>query len=179
MKESILVDDDSSFLLRQVADHLIYLYGSTCANDTALVMTFAHELQHFVQYNSNRDLWAANTVLLNMKKDFYSTAHVKVFDIPAELEARIVAKKVTRQLCGEQVVCAYISGRIAENVTPEDAEDWRFVQDVEMTTPFDLLTVTRKCFQRLLPYRAQIEETLDLARDGSDFKQLDLSYLFD
>jgi hypothetical protein len=37
-------------------DHLIYLRGTTCSCKTALVMTFSHELQHFIQYSCRRQL---------------------------------------------------------------------------------------------------------------------------
>jgi hypothetical protein len=43
---------------RRVFDNGIYVHGSTCTDETALIMTFAHELQHFVQYGFSRRLWA-------------------------------------------------------------------------------------------------------------------------
>src|ERR1700731_2051334 len=42
----ILVDDGVSLFHPRVIDDLVYLYGSTCANEVGLTMTLAHELQH-------------------------------------------------------------------------------------------------------------------------------------
>jgi hypothetical protein len=178
VKESILVEDPSSLWRSKVADHLIYLHGSTCANPTAFVMTFAHELQHFVQYGNYRDLWAASTVLMNLEREFYPKAGVKIFDIPIELEARIVSKKAALSICGEEEVSRYIESRIAECATPEDVEDWRFVRDLQITTNDLLLAESKRVFSRLAPYRAEIESALALARDDADFKGLNLSPLF-
>jgi hypothetical protein len=177
VQKSILVLEPPSWEVRKVADHLIYLYGGTCANRPALVMTFAHELQHFVQRGRNRELWAASTVLMNLEKDFYTRAGVKIFDIPIELEARVVAKRIATTLCGAKAVNEYIESRISEGVTPEDAEDWQFVRDLRAAQPFDLLAQSRETFQRLSPYRAQIEKALARAGEDADFKELDLSPL--
>lgn len=171
---------DSSLHCRKVADHLIYLHGSTCANGTALVMTFAHELQHFVQYGNNRELWAASLVLTNIREpNFYQITNIKWSDIPTELEARIVAKRTGQQLCGIEAVKEHVEVMIAKAVTPDDADDWRFVRDLAVNQPFDLLAQSKLVFRRLRPYRAQIEAALQSARDDSDFKDLDLSGLFD
>jgi hypothetical protein len=39
-------------------DNVIYVYATTCADPVGRIMTFAHELQHFVQYRFDRNLWA-------------------------------------------------------------------------------------------------------------------------
>lgn len=141
-------------------------------------MTLSHELQHFVQYGNNTDLWAASTVLLNLERDFYRRAPLKVFDIPIELEARVVSKRIATTLCGTEAVNKYIEQRITQAVTPDDVEDWKFVRDLK-TQSVDLLAESKKIFRRLLPYRQQIERALDRAREEPEFKDLDLLKLFD
>ena len=59
----IFVDDPTSFHWKRVFDHVIYLHGSTCTDDVGLTMTFAHELQHFVQHSTVLNLWAANSLI--------------------------------------------------------------------------------------------------------------------
>lgn len=177
VQAAVFVSEPPSYSVRKVADHLIYLHGGTCANPTSLVMTFAHELQHFVQHGNNMELWAASTVLFNLERDFYRKAPLKIFDIPIELEARVVSKRVATTLCGTESVNKYVEKRIAEAVTPEDVEDWQFVRDLK-TQSVDLLAQSKETFRRLLPYRQQIEHALDLARDQPEFKELDLSKLF-
>ena len=56
LKDYLIVDGELPF------DHLIYLLGSTCSTEIGLAMTFAHELQHFVQRTTARELWAANAL---------------------------------------------------------------------------------------------------------------------
>jgi hypothetical protein len=177
VQAAVFAAEPPSYSVRKVADHLIYLHGSTCANRPSLVMTFSHELQHFVQHGKSPDLWAASTVLFNLEKDFYRRAPLRVFDIPVELQARIVSKRIAMTLCGVESVNSYIEKRIAEAVTPEDVEDWQFVRDLKAQS-VDLMAQSKQTFRRLLPYRQQIEHALDLARDQPEFKELDLSKLF-
>jgi hypothetical protein len=177
VQEAVFAAEPPLYSVRKMADHLIYLHGGTCANLTSLVMTFAHELQHFVQHGKNPELWAASTVLFSFEKDFYKKAALRVFDIPIEFEARIVSKRIAVTLCGAESVNSYIENRIAEAITPEDVEDWQFVRDLKIQS-IDLMALSKQTFRRLLPYRQQIEHALDLARDEPEFKQLDLSKLF-
>ncbi len=48
----ISVDDGISLPFPRVIDDLVYLYGSTCANEVGLTMTLAHELQHAIQHGN-------------------------------------------------------------------------------------------------------------------------------
>jgi hypothetical protein len=34
-------------------------------------MTFAHELQHFIQNGNQCGLWTASTLLMNLRPEFY------------------------------------------------------------------------------------------------------------
>ena len=56
----IFVDDGISLPFPRVIDDLVYLYGSTCANEVGLTMTLAHELQHAIQHANVRKVWAIN-----------------------------------------------------------------------------------------------------------------------
>jgi len=177
VQEAVFPAEPPLYKVQKVADHLIYLHGSTCANRTSLVMTFSHELQHFVQYGKSPELWAASTVLLNWKKDFYKTAPLRMFDIPIELDARTISKRIAVNLCDTESVNSYIENKIAEAITPDDVEDWEFVRGLK-TQSVDLIALSKQTFRRLLPYRQQIEHALDLVREEPKFKELDLSKLF-
>src|SRR5438046_1286133 len=94
---------------------MIYLHGNTCSTEVGLVMTFAHELQHFVQYGRQREIWLANTaIMMNFPRRVLKLAGVKIFHIPIELEARITSRRITTKLCGEGMASAYIDTRIRE-----------------------------------------------------------------
>jgi hypothetical protein len=176
--ECILVGDPSSCLLSQDVDHVIYLYGSTCADEVGLTMTFSHELQHFIQYGFNRGLWAENFLLPRLPRDVIDAEGLNWPDFPNERQARIVAKKIATKLHGADAVKTYIDRRISESSTPNDAEDWRFSQQVDPLIPYDLPGETERIFHRLKPYRQHLETSLDEMREDRDFKNLDLSRYF-
>ena len=54
-----------------VFDGVIYVHGSTCEDEVAQTMTFAHELQHFIQHSNQLMLWAAGTLVTNLHKRHY------------------------------------------------------------------------------------------------------------
>lgn len=175
--ELILVDDPASWNLKQAFDHIIYLYGSTCADETGVIMTFAHELQHFIQYGHERTLWAANSLLPDLPNDVVSTVGLRWFDIPVEREARSTAKRIAVLLCGANMVTQYIDRKINENVTTEDVEDWRLIQDLNPAIPYDLEDATRLIFQRLSVYKLYFAQMLQDLKDDPDFKDIDLDAL--
>lgn len=139
---------DSSLAVDVRFDNVIYLYGTTCADSVGRVMTFAHELQHFVQYGFSPMLWYVNQQFWN---------RLPAYEIPTEREARIVAKHIARELCGRESVEEYIARKIefAENrlrSKPDDndhlkkwqaeIDDWRFIQRLDESNSYDLAVET-------------------------------------
>lgn len=185
MAETIFVFDHESPQRRtkRVFDHGIYLYGSTCDDETALTMTFAHELQHFAQYGFKRRLWAVGRLLPRLPKEAIAALGLNWPDIPHEREARIFAKRVAVKICGSDAVQEYIHRRINEKVTPEDVEDWRFSLDLDPSLPYNLQSETKRVFQWLRPYRQAIEDVLRLVREEGEFDEeyedMNLSLYFD
>jgi len=164
---------------KRVFDHAIYLHGSTCADETALTMTFSHELQHFVQHENTRNLWAVNALIPCLPKHVIDNERLNWPDVPCEREARIVAKQVGITLCGAGAVKQYIARKIGENVTPRDVEDWRFSENLDPSIPYDLEAETKRIFQRLRPYKNDLEKVLqEKMRYDPDFRDVDLSAYF-
>lgn len=148
-------------------DSLIYLHGTTCDDPVGRVMTFAHELQHFVQYGLGRDVWAASEVF---------RPHLPAFEIPIEREARIVSKCIAEDLCGPEAVKQYIDRGIdaaekrlaslkADDPLRQDtknwqdaADDWRFIQQIEAAAFYDLSARTKLAFDRFPELRDVLEE---------------------
>jgi hypothetical protein len=177
------VDDSSPWPTRRVFDHVIYVHGSTCTDETALTMTFAHELQHFVQYGFSRTLLAEGRLIPRLPREVFDIEKINWPDIPHEREARIVAKRVGVKLCGADAVKRYIDRKIDENLTASDVDDWHFSQQLDPSIPYDLSSETKRVFQRLRPYRQSLENVLREMRGdstyGSDYKDIDLSPYFD
>ena len=146
---------------------VIYLHGSTCETDIGLTLTFAHELQHFIQYAHKKRLWALNTLLTNLGSDDFKVW----WDFPIEVDARRTAKLVAEELHGSRPVMEYISCRISARVTDTDADDWRFVQSIDTSFPYDLAERTRPLVKK---YKAQLAALLQERGVDPDFADVDL-----
>lgn len=81
-------------------DCVIYLQERACVDEPTLTMTLAHELQHYVQYCTATEIWAANTVVNNLHRDTINLLGLDWHSLPTEREARIVAKRVSESLLG-------------------------------------------------------------------------------
>ncbi len=167
-----LIDPLSGEPRRVRDDYGIYLHGSACADETALIMTFAHELQHFVQYGFRRRLWAESKLIRRLPKEVQEKEQLNWPDIPHEREARIVAKRVGVRLCGEDAVNRYIDRMIeeaekrcidqtvSESETKWEIEDLRFNQALDSEIPDDLASGIKQIYRRLRPYRREFENAL-------------------
>lgn len=164
------------FTLR-AADQLIHLYGGTCADDVGLTMTLGHELQHAIQHDKDRKLWAVNSLIRTLAKAV-NELKLEWPDIPIELDARIVAKRVALDLHDQELINRYIDKKIAEAVEPHDIFDWRFVRKLEPSTSIDLLAETHRLLHRLKNHRREFEEALWENRDSPDFSDIDLDEFF-
>jgi hypothetical protein len=119
-------------------------------------MTFAHELQHFLQCSAKFDLWAANYLMAVLVPNEHLAG---TWQIPFEVEARICAKKVAVEFYGDELVREYISERIANAPSPDYRKDWKFVQAIDLSTDplarFSLAKETRPLVQR---YRSNLQD---------------------
>jgi len=158
-------------------DTVIYLHGTTCEDPVGRVMTFAHELQHFVQYGFSRGVWAASEVF---------RPHLPAFEIPIEREARIVAKCTAEDLCSPEAVKHYVAERI--NVAEkriallkadyqpntdkiknwkDEVDDWRFIQQLDAPAFYDLAARTKLAFDNFPERKAEFEKQLQ-GRENCD-----------
>ena len=180
VSDLIFTDDGVSWGLQRVFDDLIYLYGSTCANEVGLTMTLAHELQHAIQHASQRKLWAINSLVQNLDRKIIDSLNLRWPDIPIEREARIVSKNVALHFFGEKVVAEYIDRKIGEHVTKADVVDWQFVRTLTASSTVNIEAETKRLFERLKSYQTELEGSLDEKKSGKnpDFLDIDLaSYL--
>ena len=146
-------------------------------------MTFAHELQHFVQHRSAPQLYAANSLVQYFARDSQFKSVIMALasrscDIPYEREARIVSKRTAENLFGAEVVAQYIKDKIAEPVTAEDAADWEYIRGLVTSTPYDLACETKLFFRPLKEYRPQIEVVLQGLQNDDPTKDVDWDDLF-
>jgi hypothetical protein len=179
LQELVVETDLVSWRPKYLFDGVIYLHGSTSADQHGLIMTFAHELQHSIQYANVRRLWAENTLLNNLPEEVFRPLGLMTFDLPIEREARIISKQVAETLCGPDVISQYIKKKIAEATYEHDKLDWQFVSTLGPSTPCDLAADTHSLFKKFRHCRAQFEEVLKEWHDDEDFKDIDLDTLLD
>jgi hypothetical protein len=162
-------------------DNFIYLHGTTCSNEVGLVMTFAHELQHFFQYYTATKLYSENTVasvtLRNLTRREFAALGLRACDIPHEREARIVAKRIAEDLFGPELVSRHIEKKREEFITEQDAADWECIRGLEARVTYDLAAETKRFFPRLRSCRAALEHTLrELQFNDADFRNLAIDF---
>ncbi len=173
----IFVDDPSSYPPKRAFDHLIYVFGSSCTDKIGLAMTFAHELQHFVQYGFKRRVWAENFLLPRLPREVIDLTGLTWFDIPIEREARATAKRIAEELFGADQVRHYIDCRIEGGITVQDADNWRLILQMNPSAPYNVADETTAVFQRVKRYRPQLEAILRELKNDEDFKAIDLDLL--
>ena len=140
---------------------MILLHGSTCETDIGLTLTFAHELQHFLQYTYAKPLWVINKLLMGLRNEEFKAW----WDFPVEVEARITAKKVAVCLFGAEPVREYTQEKIKAHITDNDVKDWEFVQGIVTSLPYKLTEGTKPLVQR---HRRQLEEFLQRCKDDAE-----------
>jgi len=174
----VFFHDRFSGLPTRVIDDLVYLYGGAWTDLAGVSMTLAHELQHVIQRGNAREVWTVNSLVRHLPSKAIENLKLEWADIPIERDARIVAKRVALDLCGQAAVTAYIQKRIAEAVQPHDVADWQFVHDLMPADSVNLPEATQSLFQRLRPYRADLTRLMQENSDNPDFNGIDLHEFF-
>jgi hypothetical protein len=167
LQELLVIPNPASMGVRYIYDGVVYLHWSTCDSKIGSTITFAHELQHFRQYGFNRRLWAWNTVIANLVG-----AGLKTIDLPIEIQARITAKRIAKELHGDDAAAKYIDEKARTTSDIEDSEDWRFVSRLDSSIQYNLEKETRCIVRSLDAYREDIENILYEVRNDDDFKDL-------
>jgi hypothetical protein len=146
----------------QAFDNLIYIRHSTCADTTGFVITYAHELQHFVQHATMPRLLVVNEVLRQNLKPFEPTAITT--DIPSEREANIVSKRAAEIVCGVEDVRRFAEERVAvmEKAGEQDEKArWIFFRDVPSSTEYDYLADTLRLVEK---WKTKIDFGMDVTQ---------------
>jgi len=117
-------------------DFVIYVHNSTCEDPVGLTMTFAHELQHFVQWATMRSVWKANERFKDWAQNFETGLYSH--NLPIEKDARIVAKRIAIRIHGREAVDRYIEKNIASPVNDLDGRNWRFIESIDVAKPYDV-----------------------------------------
>jgi hypothetical protein len=141
-------------------DYLVYIRDTTCLDPTGCVVTYAHELQHIAQHGRFPRLMAPNSVLRANFKKYKETA--TEIDIPIEVDANIVSKRVAERLCGVESVRRFAEEQV-HFMEKEGAVDqivrWKFFRDTPSSNPYDYVEETLKLVQK---YKGQMFFGMDV-----------------
>jgi hypothetical protein len=185
LKDCVFLPDDElellehppSFMEMLATDHLIYIRNSTCILRISFAFTFAHELQHVMQYCGQRKILAGNRLLYHNLKDIDPFTAMTPIDIPHEKDASVVSKRVAEKVFGTESVQTYIESQINqftdlnrfgnESAQGETAR-WKFLLHSDSSIPYNLTTDTIRLFgeyrSRITPQIADAYD-LDLAKE--------------
>jgi hypothetical protein len=136
---------------RFLCDVVIYLRYRTCLSLTGMTITFAHELQHFMQLGFNYKAFRANCLLLHYLRCWKKDQR-PLWKFPHEYEAPLVSKRVSELVLTRDMVSSYTEQKIEEK---NDLEKWRFFQGLDAAESFDLLERTKPLVNQ---YREELKE---------------------
>jgi len=143
-------------------DNFVYLRGSTCAAQEGAVITFAHELQHVMQYGNANKVIAANILLFQHLPNIDPTSGLRAWDIPHEQDAMLVSKRVGEAVLGRAAVLDYANFQIVAGC---DVGYWERFLLLSTSAIFDLLKETDALVQRYRPQLCELRQTqLDFAQ---------------
>jgi hypothetical protein len=141
-------------------DNLIYIRENICREGgVSFALTYAHELQHFIQHGHTPALSTANSALYQNLKQFEPNA-ISI-SIPHEREANIVSKRIAEIIFGTHTVAGYAEEQVQFMEQVGDAEQkarWIFFRDVPSSTVCDLL-------QETIPFVEKYRNVIDFGVD--------------
>ena len=145
-------------------DNLVYVRSTICREGgVGFVLTYAHELQHFMQHGYTPKLSKVNFVLYKNLKLYEQDAIAT--DIPNEREANIVSKRIAEKICGIATVQAYVEKQIlfmgARSETQINETDRYFSCDVPLSTDYDLTQETLRLVEK---YKHVIDFKIDVTQ---------------
>jgi hypothetical protein len=159
---------DVSHMLGHAFSSLIYIHGSTCEPPESLVITFAHELQHFSQFAQDTRLHEADAILTHLRG--YRP------DLPSESDAFLISKQIATELRGEAAVREYATAQM-EIAEPCDRRRWEYFLALRVD---DRLTFVDKVRQQCQDNQAALNAMIaaDMTRyernaSGFDFDKPD------
>lgn len=126
---------------------LVYIRKKTSDRATGTAITFAHELQHLMQYLNHYKAWRAYGWLETVTRSENSVP----WFFPTEYEAQLVSKRVAEAVLGLDEVARYTSERIEAG---DDPHKWQFFQELDVSQHYDFVDQTRRMVER---YRGKLD----------------------
>lgn len=165
-----------SFLQEEMggSDALIYMRRTTCLDPTSCVVTYAHELQHVIQYRRYPKLLAVNRVL----RHCLVPVPASEMDLPTEREANIVSKRIAERVCGTEIVRRFAEEQVRlmevdraaarkfglddQTHAIQQKVKWEFFLSTPSSTAYDPLPATLELVKK---HKGTINFGMDVCKD--------------
>ena len=138
-------------------DDLIYVRHSTCSDPVGCAITYAHELQHLVQFDQSPELLRMNNAVLRRNLHRVLQQTPTEMDLPAEVDANIVSKRVAGLVCGEAAVAEFAERELKAMIQTGDntkVTRWKFFLETPASASYDWVDETRRIMET---YKDQID----------------------
>lgn len=127
-------------------DVAIYVRKTTAERPTGTAITFAHELQHFMQYGYLFKEWRANDWLKEVAVS--ERPDSKPWNFPTEYQAQLISKRVAEAVLGVEEVERYANEQIRSD---NDPDKWTFFRGLDSSQGYDFVSETRRMVERFRP----------------------------
>jgi hypothetical protein len=137
---------------------VIYIHGSTCEPRESLIITLAHELEHFTQFSKQLRFYEADFILSNLRGNQP--------DLPSESDAHLISKRIATDLCGEACIDSYARSQlaIAEEI---NRPRWEYFLSLPLNDPLTFAEKTKlQCEKNQVALKAMIAANLDYYERG-------------
>jgi hypothetical protein len=149
-------------------DNLIYVPESDYSRqEVSLVLIFAHELQHFVQWGKYPAISEANSLLLRNLTSFDPETTLKLWDIPYNREAMIISKRVAEKVFGKEAVTEFMGQQVMGAVKSKNwqkKQSWEFYRDLAPETDYNLIDETDKFVRHYRTQLLTLKSSVDFSR---------------
>ena len=159
--------NDQSHMLGEAYRSVIYIHGSTCEPTESLIITLAHELEHFTQFSQEPRLYEADFILKDLRGNQP--------DLPSESDALLVSKRIATDLCGTPCIDSYARSQLA--IADEiNRPKWKYFLSQPLNDPRTFADKTRQqCQENQAPLAAMI--AANLRKYKSRFPRFDFTKL--
>ncbi|HEV2298458.1 MAG TPA: hypothetical protein VGR72_08075 [Candidatus Acidoferrales bacterium] len=144
--ENVRCDDEGP------VDSLIYVRLVPPTDDALIfAVTFAHELQHFVQAWQSPKFYAASGFLSENLPSFDLGANAfETWRVPIERDAMIRSKQVAEAKFGRAFVAARVHSLIADGTSLLEVEEWKYFESLSPESVCDWQNETRHLIEENL-----------------------------
>jgi hypothetical protein len=123
---------------------LIHVHGSTCEPRESLILTLAHELQHFTQFSQTPNFYEADFLLNWLLKG--------PINLPSEHDALLQSKRIAGSISGEGCIDEYARLQV-DLLEGRECERWCYFLSLRLTDSITFSERTRSECQR---YRTEL-----------------------